>query len=523
VLSSSPHLYFTLRFGIRITIGYNGAMTSVTMERPAVSHAQRHRLRFGVGVALVGVAMLLATLFAATARPVHVRVDGMHETIYTHRATVGALLLDLGLQPNAHDRIMPALDSAVERDMVLTVERARPVRVLADGRDFVAHSWGETPRQVLADAGIFVDTHDEALVNGQPWNVDKVLPIARAERRAVTYDRGFAWNEVRVEPVQIRVRRAIPIVIHEGAARYTIATTAQTIGEALRKSDVILYLGDRVQPSLGSAVTANLNVYIQRSVPVSLQVDGRRIKTRTQGETVADALSDLGVALTGLDRVEPSLETKLYNNLKIEVTRVSEDVVVEEQIAPFETVFTPDPNLPIDTQQVLATGAEGITRTRYRVRYENGEPISRVLEDTWLAQTPANRRIAYGQRIEPRTETMPDGTVITYWRKIRMLATSYTAQSAGGNRTRTGDVLRQGVVAVDPRLIPLRSQVYVPGYGISDALDTGGGIISRRIDLAYESSNFVSWRRWVDVYLLWPPPSASSITWVVPNYPPVPQ
>ena len=46
--------------------------------------------------------------------------------------------------------------------------------------------------------------------------------------------------------------------------------------------------------------------------------------------------------------------------------------------------------------------------------------------------------------------------------------------------------MRSGIVAVDPALIPLRNQVYVPGYGIGDALDTGGGIRSRRIDLAYE-------------------------------------
>jgi len=498
-------------------------MTSVAMKRPTIGEVQQRRLRLGIGGALLAVFVMMAILFVLTARPVRVSVDGATETIYTHRATVGALLVDLGLQPTAQDRITPSAESAVERNMTLTVERARPIRLLTDGRDFVAHSWGETPRQVLADAGVFIDTHDEVLVNGQPWDIDNVLPTNRVERRALTYDRGFAWDEMRTEPIQMRVRRAIPIVVYEGAARYTIDTTAQTIGEALRKSGVTLYLGDRVQPSLGSAVTANLNVHIQRSVPVSLEVDGRQIKTRTQGETVADALSDLGVVLTGMDRVAPSLETKLYNNLKIAVTRVSEDVVVAEQIASFETVFVPDPNLPIDTQQVLANGAEGITRTRYRIRYENGEPVSRVLEDTWLAQEPADRRIAYGQRIEPRTETMADGAVITYWRKIRMLATSYTAASAGGNRTRTGDIVREGIVAVDPRLIPLRSQVYVPGYGVGDALDTGGGIISRRIDLAYESDSFVSWRRWVDVYLLWPPPPSSSITWVVPNYPPVPQ
>jgi len=254
-----------------------------------------------------------------------------------------------------------------------------------------------------------------------------------------------------------------------------------------------------------------------------VQVDGRVFKTRTQGQTVADALSDMGIVLTGADRVQPPLDTKLYGDIKIVVTRVTEDVIVEEEIAPFETVYVPDPTLPIDTQEILAPGAAGITRTRYRVRYENGEMVSKVLEDRWVAQAPANRRIAYGQKIEPRTETMPDGTVITYWRKIRMLATSYNAASAGGNRTRTGDVLREGIAAVDPRIIPLRSQVYVPGYGVADALDTGGGIIARRIDLAYDVSNYVPWRRWVDVYLLWPPPPTSSITWVVPNYPPVPQ
>ena len=183
-----------------------------------------------------------------------------------------------------------------------------------------------------------------------------------------------------------------------------------------------------------------------------------------------DALGDLGIVLSGADRVEPALTTQLYDNLKIAVTRVSEDVTVEEEIASFETVFVADPNLPIDTQEVLATGAEGITRTRYRTRYENGEAVAEVLEDTWLAQEPADRRIAYGQKITPFTETMPDGTVITYWRKLKMLATSYNAESAGGNRTRTGDLLRAGIVAVDPRLIPLRSQVYVPGYGIADAL-----------------------------------------------------
>jgi uncharacterized protein YabE (DUF348 family) len=470
-----------------------------------------------------GLSVFLVWLYWLTANWVVVTVDGHREVVHTHRTTVDALLLDLGVTPHPDDRITPSLESELTRSLAVTVERARPIRLIADGKDRILFSWGDTPQQVLEDAGILVDTYDEILVDGKSWGRVDRLPTAVEEKLPATYDRGFGWNRVHIEPLQMRIRRSVPLVVYEGAARYTIYTTAQTVGEALRRSNVTLYLGDRVLPSLGNAVTANLSVYIQRSVPVLMQFDGRAVKTRTQGDTVADALSDLGIVLTGLDRVEPSLEARLYNNLKIVVTRVSEDVVVEEEIAPYETVYVADPALPLDSQQLLSNGAEGITRSRYRVRYENGEPISRVLEDTWLAQEPADRRIAYGQKIEALTERMSDGSLITYWRKIRMLATSYSPASAGGNRTRTGDVVRAGVVAVDPRLIPLRSQVYVPGYGIGDALDTGGGILSRRIDLAYSDESFVSVRRWVDVYLLWPPPSDSSITWVVPNYPPLPQ
>jgi uncharacterized protein YabE (DUF348 family) len=496
----------------------------VTLEKRA---AIRDALRLGpraLVLAAAGVILLLLwLLWVLAAKPITVTVDGMTETITTHRPTVADLLLDLGITPGEADRIAPPLDSRLQRGQQVTIERAQPVRILADGRDVVIGSWGRTPREVLAGAGFDIDASDQVLLDGARMPLDALLPPRQMETATSTYDRGFAWDALASEPLQLRLTRAIPLAVHEGGMPYTINTTAQTVGEALRQSEVILYLGDRVQPSLGSRVTANMDVYIERSVPVMLEADGRRIKTRTQAQTVGDALSDSGIVLAGLDRVEPPLETPLYNNIRIAITRVSEDVEIEEEIAPYETVFFADPNLPIDTQEVADAGATGITRTRYRVRYENGEEVSRVLEDTWTAQEPAQRRIAYGQLIEPQTATV-DGQTITYWRKIRMLATSYHPAALGGdNVTATGEILHKGVVAVDPRIIRLRSQVFVPGYGFGNVFDTGGGIISRRIDLGYDDDNFESWSEWVDVYQLWPPPADYQITWVLPNYPPVPQ
>lgn len=499
-------------------------MAQVTLEQTAARRTGTSVFTVGwTVVAAVAILLVAGTIWALTAKPVRITVDGYSESISTHRAKVSDLLIDLGIQPEKNDRVTPALSSPVTRNLHVVIERAQPVRILADGRDLLISSWGATPRTVLQDAGLTIDTYDQVLLNGEQVPADSPLPQRKVEEAAPTFDRGFAWDAVRTQPIQLRVYRAIPIVVHEGGLPYVVDTTAQTVGEALRQAEVILYLGDRVHPSLGSRISADLNVYIERSVPVSLQVDGKQIKTRTQAKTVGDALSTIGVAVTGLDQVKPALDTALYDNIKIGVTRIKEDVEVEEEIAPYETVFVGDQNLPIDSQEVLDPGANGITRTRYRVRYEGGDATARVKEDTWVAQEPAERRIAYGQQVEPQTAVV-DGQTITYWRKFRAYATSYSPAAVGGNlTTATGDQLQKGVVAVDPRIIPLGSQMFVPGYGHGAALDTGGGIISRRIDLGFDDASFVSTSKWVDVYLLWPPPPDYKITWVLPNYPPVPQ
>ncbi len=471
---------------------------------------------------LAALVLLLGAAWLALSRPVTLTVDGFTETVRTRRASVGDLLADVGVAPGPLDRLSVPAETRLANlppGQELTIERARPLRIVADGQDFAASTWGATVREALTDAGVSFAAYDRALLNGVDATLDTPLPLLKSTLAPTTFRRAYGWQAQTAMPVQIRLRRALPITVDEGGAPYIVQTTAQTVGEALRQAEVTLYLGDRVDPSLGSSVVSGLRVEIARSTPVQVQVGEQRLKTRTQAGTVGDALSALGIVAAGLDRVEPPLDTPLFPDINIRVTRIFEEIEVEETIEPYETFYVGDPNLAIDTQQVVNPGAEGIERRRYRVRYENGQEVARVLEDSWIAQTPTTRTIAYGQQVTPQTAVV-DGVEITYWRRVKMLATSYSPAAVGGNtRTYTGDTLRPGIVAVDPKIIPLRSQVFVPGYGYGDALDTGGGIISRRIDLAYLDADFQSVLRWTDVYLLWPPPAASQITWVVPNYP----
>jgi 3D (Asp-Asp-Asp) domain-containing protein len=82
-----------------------------------------------------------------------------------------------------------------------------------------------------------------------------------------------------------------------------------------------------------------------------------------------------------------------------------------------------------------------------------------------------------------------------------MEASAYTYT---GNRTATGKNPEVGMVAVDPRVIPMGSRLYIEGYGYGRAADTGGSIKGNRLDLFMEDrSQCLSWgRRTVKVYLL---------------------
>ena len=67
-----------------------------------------------------------------------------------------------------------------------------------------------------------------------------------------------------------------------------------------------------------------------------------------------------------------------------------------------------------------------------------------------------------------------------------------------------GHRLQRGMVAVDPDVIPLGTQLYIEGYGYAVADDTGGAIVGNRIDLAMDSTSEAEnfGRRDVVVYVL---------------------
>ncbi len=67
-------------------------------------------------------------------------------------------------------------------------------------------------------------------------------------------------------------------------------------------------------------------------------------------------------------------------------------------------------------------------------------------------------------------------------------ASGYSANDPGNSKhTASGTLVRHGVIAVDPHVIPLGTRVFIPGYGEAVAEDIGGSIKGHRIDVAFDS------------------------------------
>ena len=94
---------------------------------------------------------------------------------------------------------------------------------------------------------------------------------------------------------------------------------------------------------------------------------------------------------------------------------------------------------------------------------------------------------------------------VRYEDVMAMEATAYLPGDGNGDGiTAIGVPATYGVVAVDPRVIPLGSRLYIPGYGEALAADTGGAINGYKIDLCMDSySQAMQFgRRSVTVYVL---------------------
>ena len=408
---------------------------------------------------------------------------------------VGLVVAAVALRSGAQSALAQEID---DEDSVIWID--------VDGSALQHHAYGNTVHEMLNEAGISLGAHDKVSIGNAFTPLDAPLETVGADAR-------------------LAIHRALPFTLHDDGIEAQLYATSRRVGDALWEAGVMVHGGDTLWPDPDTPLSPGMRVYLLRSHPLTILADDLTIRTRTQEGTIRDALAQIGIDLAGRDYCDPPPDSLVADNPLVHISRIAEDWIVESDTIPYEVVWQPDSDLELDLQRVDQSGQEGLRKRRYRITYENGSEVTRVLEDEWVAQDPLPRILVYGTKIVLRDIETEQGTK-RYWRHMRILATSYTAATSGKTRdhpefgiTFMGWQARRGIIAVDPRVIPLTTNMFVSGYGVGIAGDTGGKIKGRRIDLCYEEYDLVLWYRWVDVYLLEPVPPRDKIPWTLPDWP----
>ena len=217
----------------------------------------------------------------------------------------------------------------------------------------------------------------------------------------------------------------------------------------------------------------------------------------TESRTVGELAGLLGIELDESEQMRVDTSKLIEADTDIAVDTVTHGTASAEVSIDYETKYVDTDTVPRGSTRVQQQGVEGIRTVTYDVTYVNGVETERVETGEYISRQPTDRIVARGVG---GTVTL-GGTVYSYSYCLVCDSTVYT----GGGITASGLPATEQVIAVDPRVIPLGTKVYIEGIGYRIAADTGGLIKGNFIDIYYEESNpnFAGYgRRDVKVYIL---------------------
>ncbi|MGI6566079.1 MAG: DUF348 domain-containing protein [Firmicutes bacterium] len=308
--------------------------------------------------------------------------------------------------------------------------------------------------------------------------------------------------------VYLTAAKTVTIIV-DNEVQQVVTTWTGSVDDVLAKAGVALLPEDRVEPAVNERVTRGMEIRITRSFPVTLVVGGSEKTARFIGGSVKDLLEQQGVELGEMDRVIPDLTQEVASSQTVEVIRVTVEQITVEEDLPYASREWAEPTLEKGKTKVVQQGQLGVQEKVYEVTCENGREVNRELLLTRVVREPKDEIIGIGTREPSKSVITTSRGPIQYKEVKEMVATAYypgpesTGKWADGI-TATGVKAGYGIAAVDPKVIPLGSRLYVPGYGHALAADVGGAIKGNRIDLCFDTYNeaIQYGRRTVKVYIL---------------------
>lgn len=247
------------------------------------------------------------------------------------------------------------------------------------------------------------------------------------------------------------------------------------------------------------------DLLLSAGLEVTVTYGSETLTTVSEDETVRDLLERLSVYPSPLEMVALAFGE---NSLTIEIA--SEFVFYEHinSVTEHEVIYQYNADKPDWYEEVIQPGSDGIYSEVYEIVYQDGvetgrqlievvdtEPVTAIIEKGTIPNFANNDDpVASITTNEDGTGfiTLENGQIVTFNAVRTMKGTAYNCNEPGlGTITASGTTVHWGVVAVDRKVIPLGTKLYIVSndgylvYGFAIAEDTG--VRGEHVDLYMES------------------------------------
>ena len=314
----------------------------------------------------------------------------------------------------------------------------------------------------------------------------------------------FACKQMRLAGIAIMTAITIAVVtllnssiytinIFDGVNTYTVHTLNNSVTTALSGVGLKSQNYSIDNTTVKGRTTS---VEISYEFPVFITCGDKTTEISFLGGTVRDALKKADIEVDEFDFVEPSLDTVINGTVYIDYSDVSYVSGNYTEAIPFknETVYSNQQKKGYE--KTVATGKNGVKQIEYKEKFVNGVSEGKTVVSETVVEEAVNGKKIVGTKEEARAVSSSNnvksisvlnpgfsidldanGNPVNYKSKMTVRATAYTYT---GKNCATGVAPKPGYIAVNPKVIPYGTKMYIKSpdgsivYGYAVAADTGG-------------------------------------------------
>lgn len=331
-------------------------------------------------------------------------------------------------------------------------------------------------------------------------------------------------DTVLLSDTQAEIVRSNRVHIRADGKDITVDQLEGTVADALHTAGITVTAADEVFPSEETPLEDGMSITVGRGLIITVAADGEETVAHVIAHDVEEAVLEAGVELgeedniyivSGEEEILADRDAGAADGVTLRVERIYKETVTESQVIEHGVVYEDVEGKYRDQEKVVTRGKNGEKQVTYEITYADGVEASRTVVSEEIVTEAVDEVIERGterRADESGNHTFVDsaGDTVGYEWAITGECTAYSWLA--GSVTSTGESVQYGYVAVDPRVIPYGSLLYITSpngewnYGYCYAMDTGSAARSGRIiaDLFYDSEDTCNafGRRDMTVYVI---------------------